>query len=835
MSSRAVPGPTAVAAAGADAGAARGGAARTPRAAPAHPGAVDLAAKTIPLRADWDRQPKLGDGRGHHVARAGVDGALADFVERRAEGALLVVGHRGSGKTSSVVAAANRAAGRERHGKTVVPIMITATSMDKTVEDGRKTLLRSLIWALRLKAGEIKGINKTILRRTEELYRDATASVKSYELSQNETRSMALGAHLAHAAAAGSALAVLSLHGMIELGLTVAPAAALASFAAKRAWDWKASRSATRLYRRDYGFADMQHDFEGLLREYACRHSIVFILDEFDKDDDFADMIRPLKMLLNQGDAAYVVITAPDKAKTLLESRGVDSTLFSEVLYINRPSFREMGRFIDDVVGAEGKEAISAVDYDDFRCCMRYKSQTGFFNLYGALRDRRTGVGAEGRPLINASLDEQEKTEANLQRAIEYVYDRKAYGAQSMQMANDGMLDAMYEAAARAEGLHGRTITVNDKQVAFDEKPAEYSPNAESAVRDLLFLLYKQGYLAKTLEGPYRIAGKLAGFDPAGMFVAEENAFMEAYDAARDALANFANVRSALVDGHGEAFSGGQLDSRLDEMIRVAGSIVSITVSDEARVYRTQMRQPRRPLIDPDKLREHTDSAKAMLDTLRTNTVDLLSQVLERKGFPLTLYDQLLPTLVAVDFAKGQNIRNAVHQWGGDGEDGEISISIIPVQDASFISKVRNRVSPLSYHLREIHIALVGDVEPVGLEDSAIRVGHIRGAGNDGAGAGAFEMAKKHSTYILAVASPLDAKTAEAVVSIVKLVVARLESSKKESFDKFWSALFRAAGAAGGGHSPHRPRPPQGGGGSGRQGEATARQPGRRPQGGAPP
>ena len=783
-------------------------------------GAADLAAKTIPLRADWDRQPRLGGGRGHHVARAGVDGALADFIERRGEGALLVVGHRGSGKTSSVVAAANRAAGQAGRGKTVVPIMITATSMDKDGADDRKTLLQSLIWALRLKAREIEGIDKTVLRRTEELYLDATATAKSYELSQDETWTQALGTYLAPAAAAGSALAVLSVHGMIELGLTVAPAVALSPFAAKLAWDRKARRSSARLYRRDYVFADMQHDFEGLLREYGSKYRIVFILDEFDKDDDFAGMIRPLKMLLNQGDAAYVVITAPDKAEKLLEKRGMDSTLFSEVLYINRPSFREMDGFIDDVVGAEGKEAISAADYDDFRCCMRYKSRTGFFDLYGALRDRRSGADAEGRPLISVSLDGQEATETNLQRAIEHVYDRKAYGAQSMQMANDGMLDAMYEAVARAEGSHGGTITVGDKHVAFDGVPVEYPlPLAESAVRDLVSLLYGQGYLARTPDGPYRIAGRLGRFDPAGIFV-EENAFVEAYDAALDALANFANVKSRLVDGRGEPFSGALLDPRLDDMIHAVKPIVEIDVPKGARAYRAQLRQPRRPLLDPDKLREHTDEARATLGTLRSHTADLLSQALKRKGFSTVRPDRTSLNRDDFSLARARYIRNRASSWGdGDGDDGDdkTSITILPVHDAPFVSKVRDRVvsSPL-HHVREIYIALVGDVEPVGLRDGAIPVGSVCSA--EGCGAGAFEMAQKHSAYILAVASPPDVKTTEALVSAAKLVVARLESGKKEGFERFWSALLLAAAAAGGsgasrGHPLHR----EGGDGASRQ------------------
>ena len=803
----------------------------------AHPharGSADLAAETIPLRADWDIQPRLGDGRGHHVARTGVDRALADFIERRAEGALLVVGHRGSGKTSSVVAAANRAARRKGYNKTVVPIMITATSMDKTGGEDHKTLLRSLIWALHRKADETEGIDKKLRHQAKELYLDATATVKSVEMSQDKTRSRAFGGHAAAGAAAGLALAALALHGMIDLWPTVVPAV-LAPLVAKLAWDWRVKKSTTNLYRRVYGFADMQHDFEGLLREYGNAYRIVFILDEFDKDEDFASMIRPLKMLLNQGGAAYVVITAPKEAQELMIKREVNYTLFSEVLFINRPSFREMEKFIDDVLDSEGRKAVPGPEYDDFRCCVRYKSQTDFFDLYGALRDRRAGTDAEGRPLIAVSLDEQETTEANLQRSIEYVYDRKAYGAQSKQMINDGMLDAMYDAAARAEGLHGGTIAVGDNQVTFDEAVPKYAhPQEKSAVLDLVTFLYRQGYLTGPAEGPYQIAGRLAKFDPAGMFVEEENAFMEAYDSALGALANFANVLSKLVDGNGEPFSGGLLDSRLDKMVRIAGSIVGIDIPKEARAYRAQLRLPSRPLIDPDKLRTRTNGIKATLDTLRAHAVNLLARVFEHKGFPASLSDQIPDNLAALAFARGQNIRNAVYRW--DGRGGEIAIAILPVQDASFISEARTKVSALKRPAREIYIALVGDVEPVGLRDGAIPVGTARGTERDGEGAGALRMAKKHSTYILAVASPPDVKTVEAVISVVKLAVERLESSNnKERFEKFWPALLRAAGAADNGHSSRHQLPSSGGSVAGRRSEEADAQgsPARGPQGGA--
>ena len=811
-------------------------------------GAADLAARTIPLRADWDIQPRLGSGRGHHVPRAGVDDALADFIERRAEGAMLVVGHRGSGKTSSVVAAANRAAKRERRGRTAVPILIKATSMDNTGTEGHKALLQSLIWALHRWAEETKTVDKGLRRRTRALYLDATASIKSDEVSQSETRSLALGVHTAAAAAAvGLALAALSHQGAIELGLAFVPVV-FVPLAAKMALGRKASKTTTRHYKRIYGFADMQHDFEGLLREYGATHKIVFILDEFDKYDGFAAAIQPLKVLFNQGGAAYVVITSPEKAQELMKKRDANYTLFSEVLYINRPLFKEMEKFIDDILEPGDKKAAPSPEYDDFGCCMLYKSKTDFFDLYRALRDRRAGADAEGRPLITVSLDEQETTEANLQRSIEYVHMRKAYGAQSMQMINDDMLDAMYDAAARAESLHGKAITAGDKLAFADGDPAGYPPHAASAVRDLLSLLYKQGYLKREAEGSYLVVGRLAKFDPAGIFVEEENAFVDAYDAVLGALANFANVQSKMVDGHGEPFGYNLLDSRLDDMIRVAGQIVPIDIPEEARAYRVQLRRPSRSLIDPDKLRSQTDAAKAALDTLRTHTADLLSHALEHNGFPTSLRRQIPSELTALAFAHAQSIRNAVHQWHDDDDNDDnnggkkVTVAVLAVQDATFISKMCSEATSKPRHLREIYIALVGDVEPAGLRDGTIPVGSLRGAEDGGTGATALDMARNNSTYILAVASPPDAKTTEAVISAVKLVVARLTSNRKKGFEKFWHALLRDVGATGSSSrnssngSPSPRHPGQAGGeGTGRQRRAaTASRPADGPQGGVP-
>ena len=578
---------------------------------------ADAAPWTAPLKIDWDRQLVLADsdsaggaadGTGHHVTREDAGRALADFINRRSEGALLVVGRRGSGKTSSVIDAANRAA-RRSAGKdnAIVPILIRATSLDAEETRPGRALLQGLIWALHARVKSDDGMDGDIRRQAEDLYQNATAAEQSTETLRSEAQTRRLSSNAMPVAASTLIAACLApgawaLQHMLHPAWMVVPAALLLP-TFRFWWDKRTTASSTRHRRHVYGLADMQHDFEALLRSLGRRRKIVFILDEFDKADNFYDTIKPLKMLLNQGSALYVIITAPDHAREAMERRSAEHTLFSEILFIKRPLFSEMDRFLDDILDSVGgaETAAAGVPYEDFKLCMRYKSKTDFFSLYGALRDRRVDADGEGRPLVRIALDDAEKTEANLQRAIEAIYSRKAYGAQSMQVVNDEMLDAMYAVAAMAQDMHGSTITLKNVTSALDEDDNR-GPRV-SAARDLILLLARQGYLKAEDDESYRVIGRLATFAVGGMFAEEEREFVRTYDGMVGALVNFANVQSSLVDEGAAPYSLDTADSRLDDMANAVESVVRVGASEAERQCRASLRLQSLSVTDPDKLR----------------------------------------------------------------------------------------------------------------------------------------------------------------------------------------------------------------------------------------
>ena len=374
------------------------------------------------------------------------------------------------------------------------------------------------------------------------------------------------------------------------------------------------------------------------------------------------------------------------------------------------------------------------------------------------------------------------------------MYERKAYGNQSMQMANDEMLDAMYEVAGLAEQMHGKTISIGSKITFDSEGESLQLDNAGTAARDLLLLLHRQGYLKKTPEGAYLVVGRLAEFTSAGIFVEEENAFIKAYDGMLAALADFANVKNGLVDGHGEPFDRDSPDTRIDDMINVANSVASVVIHEEARECRAKLRLPSRPLVDPDNLREYTDVARSVLDSLCASSVDLLYHVLASKGIEANLRDDVPADIDSLSFAQGTNARSVACGWSIGNR--EVCFAMLLARDTSFLSRLRGAAGPPRRKHREIVVALAGRTALAGLRDDAVTIGPVHGVEGGHAGGNAASMARNRATYALAIAAPPSPGAAGALVSILGLIVNHHGSFNKKSFEAFWSELLGLASGA---------------------------------------
>ena len=748
------------------------------------------AAPTVTLRQDWDYQPRLGRARGHHASRREEQEAIVDFVARRDEGSLLVVGRRGSGKTSLVVAAVNEAARGMPPGKTLVPVPVKATSTETSGPADKKQLLVSLIRSLQREAPAGRRA-RSLRKGVGRLHENATATKKTKVRYNLKTLSVSLNYGMIPSYALVVFLSAfggdwLGQYWWVPLALATAPAIVLAS-------RWGTRERLAVSSRHDYGFADIQREFEQVLQDCSATHKIVFVLDEFDKVEEkqtVAGIMAPMKMLINQGGALYILITSPDKIGGLERRQDANYTVFSETLFVKRSLFDEMESFIDSIV--EGRSAgLTDGQYADFKSYLCYRAKADFFDLHRVVCDRRARTDGRRRPVLDAALDGREKTAANLQRAIKYVYERKAFGHLSEQRNNDEMLEIMYDLSARSENMLNETITISGRTIDVGGTTKEYSQHEASAARDLFMLLADEGY-ASNSEDDFTIKGKLSTFR-GGTHVEEERAFAGAYGRLLDAMVRIANCKSVM-DRHGERFDRSTAEEQWDDMQGVVAAAARVSVPDEIRRCSMRIGESGKPSVPPDEMRQYIDQARHALSEIRTRSVDLVARAFEMYLGIGTILDDTPP----FSLVSAANLSDAAHCAVANDPDanGEICLAIFDAQKASTSESIRSSVASIDDVANEVVILLVGDDKiPEPLKQSFFVVNSADSV--DQVANEARIRAEKHRSYGFVLKSPPNVRDLGLVMVAVEKIKARRLSVDMLDFEEAWQELKSiAAGQA---------------------------------------
>ena len=739
------------------------------------------AAPTVTLRQDWDYQPRLGRTKGHHASRRREQDAVVDFVARRDEGSLLVVGRRGSGKTSLVIAAVNKAARGMPRGKTLVPVPVKATSMEPNGLADKKQLLVSLIRSLRREVPAGRRA-RSLRKGVDRLHENATATKKSRVRYDSRTLRVSLNYGMIPSYALAVILAVfggdwLGQYWWVPAAFAMAPVIVLAS-------RWGARERLVVSSRHDYGFADIQRDFEQVLQDCSATHKIVFILDEFDKVEPgqtVAGVMAPIKMLINQGGALYILITSPDKTADLEHRQDANYTVFSETLFVKRSLFDEMEGFIDGIV-EERSEGLTDGQYADLKYYLCYRAKADFFDLHRAVCDRRARTDDRRRPVLDAALDGRERTAANLQRAIKYVYVRKAYGSLSRQQDNEDMLEIMYDLSARSENMLNETITISGRTISAGGTTEKYSQYEASAARDLFMLLADEGYVANDKDD-FTIKGKLSTFK-GGTHVEEERAFAGAYGRLLDAMVSIANCKSVM-DGHGERFDRDAAEEQWDDLNGVVAAAARISMPDEMRRCSLRIGEPGKPSVPPDEMRQYTDQAQQALAAIRTRSVDLVAQALELYLGISTTPDETPP----FSLASAANLNDPSYCAVADdpGADDEIRIAIFDAQKASTAESIRSSVTSIDGVANEAVILLAGDNIPAPLMQSFFVVDSTESI--DKMTIDAMVRARNFGVYGFVLQSPPTVKQLEIVRLVIEKVRGHRLSGRAFNFELEWDTL----------------------------------------------
>ena len=136
------------------------------------------------LKKNWDSQIKLTiKNDNYHVTKDDEHHILVNFLKHRDEGAMLVCGHRGVGKTSSIIAAIHDA---QIDKETLIPVLVKATALNfkhnnqnrnnQINNKNAEILIQGLIRFLHEKIKQNKTIAKELQTETENLYEKSLAS-----------------------------------------------------------------------------------------------------------------------------------------------------------------------------------------------------------------------------------------------------------------------------------------------------------------------------------------------------------------------------------------------------------------------------------------------------------------------------------------------------------------------------------------------------------------------------------------------------------------------------------------------------------------------------------
>lgn len=415
----------------------------------------------IVLKADWDIPIRLsmeGDRiEGYFVGRDAEVSHLKSDLQRRNSGAIIVIGHRGVGKTSFVYQAISKA--RESNKK-IVPVLMNATQLqDGDEKEAPLRTIENLIRRLYATIGHYS-LDAAVKKELDKLYKKAqahsariTEAVRSAETDERsqvtETQFTISPEGLAYAgvvlvvATAGGALisrapflAAMPVvkeiaRGFVSLGL---PAVFLGKFLLQKRRSKISLResSADEVYETDKTLGNLEHDLERVHQLIARqKYKIIYVVDELDKLEvaQAKKVLQHFKNLFTLSDAQFIFIGSErfsglsDSKADAGELRSKEYTLFSSKYFIMRPRYSDVSQYLDMVV--DGKKAPADV-WERFKRSICFEARNDFFDLKDKIRDRIKSHGENGCPAIGmADWDGADQRRQQIHRAVTILIEGK--------------------------------------------------------------------------------------------------------------------------------------------------------------------------------------------------------------------------------------------------------------------------------------------------------------------------------------------------------------------------------------------------------------------------
>lgn len=505
------------------------------------------------LKKDWDYFPDYSKVQGHFVGRKDEKDKVLNWFIRREKGCFLVSGQRGVGKTALVYEALREAGQKKDEKKQITPIFISASQLvaddcvikDNEVEhiklDGlQDKVITNFIRRLFVEINNLKDTaplkkHPELIEELGDLYRKAVSSQteikehfqlkKGLQKENKEESEVGAKWELKEGQSAALFSSFLSVLGTV---IIISPAwgnhlvnlifglffiifpQSIYAIQRKKEIKKQTERmdtSVEQLYVSDRNVGNLVHDFHSLLKKLTNVVKIIFVVDEMDKTEgkpNEAELIRAFKNLFTISDGLFVFITSQEtyqsveKSREEKGSRGVNYTLYTDRIFISRPSFFDLEKYIDEIIFDASQELLESKEYHNFRNLLCYQAKSDFFELHYKIRDYIGKYDDQDRPVLQIEgLILEEIKQANLQKVIGQIFSRNRFLESSNWYRNDELLSALYRLVDNPAETKKEIVSVPPSKIGMDLLQLRIF----NASENLLDYLCRLQYIAdKTLQ-----------------------------------------------------------------------------------------------------------------------------------------------------------------------------------------------------------------------------------------------------------------------------------------------------------------------------------------------
>lgn len=484
------------------------------------------------LKKCWDTPINYphNEIKGHFCGRKSEISSIKNIIERKPSSSLLLVGHRGAGKTSLIKKVLHEL-NKDSKSKLVLPIFINGPQLIKTNVSRSNTknaidsshLLKILVTRLYRTLdfySKSEAITKELRDKTEKLYRKAASNTfqdTSKDKNTYKTRTENLYNRvlvfaikdlikfsslvlvcifgLYFSVTAGESFPVW-LKGVGTLGsLGTVGAVAFKSIKTLNMKNEDGSELTTeQYYFFDNDVCNVEFDLEKLQEDYSEENiKLVFVFDELDKVDlkVFNEVVDKFKNFFTLGNAHYIFVTDETVVESLPErgqiKRQRDYTYFNSIFYLSRPSIEDIEAFIKEV-----KNTNSDITTDEENVLIDnliFRAKGDYFDLVRVMQDHINEY-LEDLPVIEFQEEYFQKMDkkAKLQQALRLVFNLKYVSNHKEKwQQNEEILFSLYEFSHAVLNPPANNIVT--------EHEADDSYLMFSAKKDLATLFTRLGYL----------------------------------------------------------------------------------------------------------------------------------------------------------------------------------------------------------------------------------------------------------------------------------------------------------------------------------------------------